>query len=130
MWNYRNYTTLVLQCEHAYAFCSCQNSGNASHYEFNCFYFAYPRVHILSVLSTFGLLVSKEGMKEGTIVCSIFPFPSMTSFLYKWLANIGENSTRQKDILIMFLGLSYFLKCRCLLSVFKASYWFNQSMVS
>lgn len=108
MWNYWNYTTLVLQREHAYAFCSCRNSGNASHYEFNCFYVAYPRVHILSILSTFGLLVSKEGMKEGTMVCSIFPFPSMTSFLYKWLANIGGNST--KGYTNNVLGLSYFLK--------------------
>lgn len=128
MWNYWNYTTLVLQREHAYAFCSCRNSGNASHYEFNCFYFAYPRVHILSVLSTFGLLVSMEGMKEGTMVCSIFPFPSMTSFLYKWLANIGGNSTKGYTNNVPWSFV--FLKIRCLLSVFKASYWFSQSSLS
>ena len=38
-------------------------------------------MHILPMLSTLGVLMSKEGLKrKGTMGCLMFPFPSMSSF--------------------------------------------------
>ena len=71
--------------------------------------------------------VRKEWKKELWLLHLSLSFYGI--ILCKWLANTGKNSTREKDMLMMLLGLSYVLECHCLLSVFRASYWLNQSTV-
>ena len=94
MWNFWNYTILILWLKHAHAFCSCQTSGNAAYSKFNCFYFMYPCLHIPSVCITpFGSLVRKEWKKELWVFHLSLPFYDI--ILCKWLANTGKDSMRK-----------------------------------
>lgn len=69
------------------------------------------------LLTTFGSLVNKKEWKKelGLLHLSLSFYDIV---LCQWLASTGKDSTREEDTLMTLLGLSYFLECHCLLSVF------------
>lgn len=41
--------------------------------------------------------MGKEGLKgQGTMGCPMFAFPSMSSFPFKWLANMRDNMSKKR----------------------------------
>lgn len=86
------------------------------------FYFFY--VHILPILSTFGLLLNKEILNHG-LSCLSLSFHVIIFSICGWLTQGSNTSKKGFD---GFLGFPWFLECHRFVSALETSSVFNSSL--
>lgn len=92
--NCQNHTIHIAKHMHADVFCSYQNRGNAIQDELSCFNFFPWYVHVVPMLSTFSLLMSKETARRKWVLV-VPSFPSLLCLQFSISDQLTHNSGKR-----------------------------------